>query len=87
MNEFSHSVPHIWDDICGRSLDSDLQRFWGSFLKDEEHQIPSQESDPAVFQLGDCRGEPHDLFIHSLFFVCVFSRAAPAAHGGSQARG
>lgn len=59
---------HIWEDIRERSLDSDLQCFGGSLVEHEEYQISSQESDPAVFQLGECRVELYGLLAFSLLW-------------------
>lgn len=64
MDAYSHPGLHIWSDIHGRSLDSDLQCFGESLLEHEEYQISSQESDPAVFQLGECRDELYGLLMH-----------------------
>lgn len=66
MDAYSPPGLHIWSDIRGRSLDSDLQCFGGSLLEHEEYQISSQESDPAVFQLGECRVELYGLLAFSL---------------------
>lgn len=66
MDACSHPGLRIWSDIHGRSLESDLQCLGGSLLEREEYQFSSQESDPAVFQLGECRVELYGLLAFSL---------------------
>ena len=73
MNDSSHCVFTFGMTYVGGHWIQICRGGFGSLEWYEEHQIPSQESDAAIFQLADCReSEIYDPFMHEVFFFFLF---------------